>query len=393
MAVATYNLPSNVESEEDKQRRLDVERARRLAALAPTPISPEELALQQASDESTALREGAAMRRSTGPSGTGILGSLGAFLIDKVTGDKREDKFAEQARQGLVQKRKLGNLTATRKSLDKARGILSGQDYETLKQDDQQASVTDERIAKQTEENRIAAMTGGDTETYYKDNGERVQVRSMGRGKGHVDVFTGDPVDVRGMYSTREGYDADRKIRGAKTRMTGIVDSMANDYIDLLISGAGIAGDQSTAENIFSYARSEFPEIERAMGTEAAAIRSHIATQKPMLINYIRQASEMGARGLDSERELDFYLQAATDPQTDVNTNLAALLMLNEAYGLGMEGLAGREGLTTAKEIQDAKKALRKQFLEQDTSRLDRFKAGSPPPPNNFGGFSIKRTN
>jgi hypothetical protein len=282
-------------------------------------------------------------------------------------------------------------MASERTNLDKALALKSERDFDISEREAGQAYDTSEREAEQTEEDRIAELTGGDTETYYKDNGERVQVRSMGRGKGHVDVFTGDPVDVRGMYSTREGYDADRKVRGAKTRMTGIVDSMANDYIDLLMSGAGIAGDQSTAENIFSYARSEFPEIEKAMGTEAAAIRSHIATQKPMLINYIRQASEMGARGLDSERELDFYLQAATDPQMDVNTNLAALLMLNEAYGLGMKGLEGRQGLGTAQEIQDAKKELRNKFLEKNTSRLDRFKAGSPPPPNNFGGFSITK--
>lgn len=78
----------------------------------------------------------------------------------------------------------------------------------------------------------------------------------------------------------------------------------------------------------------------RALGTKEQSIRNRINQIRPLLINDIRQASEMGARGLDSEKELEFYLQAATDPARDVQANLAAIEVLDRAYGLGL-GIAG----------------------------------------------------
>jgi hypothetical protein len=42
----------------------------------------------------------------------------------------------------------------------------------------------------------------------------------------------------------------------------------------------------------------------------------------------------MGARGLDSNKELEFYIQAATDPARDIQANRAALQVLENAYGL-----------------------------------------------------------
>jgi hypothetical protein len=53
------------------------------------------------------------------------------------------------------------------------------------------------------------------------------------------------------------------------------------------------------------------------------------------MLNEIRQASEMGARGLDSEKELEFYLAATTDEKTELHSNLAAAIVLDEAYGDG----------------------------------------------------------
>ena len=63
----------------------------------------------------------------------------------------------------------------------------------------------------------------------------------------------------------------------------------------------------------------------------------------PLLINEIRQASKMGARGLDSVKELEFYLQAATDEKQDLQSNLDAIKILDMAYGLG-GGITGDDG-------------------------------------------------
>jgi len=55
----------------------------------------------------------------------------------------------------------------------------------------------------------------------------------------------------------------------------------------------------------------------------------------PNLINVVRQSSEMGAKGLDSEKELKFYLGAIGDPTRPIEANLKALDVLDKAYGDG----------------------------------------------------------
>lgn len=70
-----------------------------------------------------------------------------------------------------------------------------------------------------------------------------------------------------------------------------------------------------------------------AVGTQEQTIRDNINQMRPLLINDIRQASAMGARGLDSNIELNFYLQAATDPKRSIQSNRAALKVLEDSYG------------------------------------------------------------
>jgi hypothetical protein len=56
---------------------------------------------------------------------------------------------------------------------------------------------------------------------------------------------------------------------------------------------------------------------------------------RPLLLNDIRQAGEMGAKGMDSEKEMEFFLQAATNPGYTIQTNIAAIIALDDAYGSG----------------------------------------------------------
>jgi hypothetical protein len=42
----------------------------------------------------------------------------------------------------------------------------------------------------------------------------------------------------------------------------------------------------------------------------------------------------MSTKAMDSNAELKFYLQAATDPKNDLKSNLNALAVLDETYGL-----------------------------------------------------------
>lgn len=123
----------------------------------------------------------------------------------------------------------------------------------------------------------------------------------------------------------------------AKTRMTGNLAKLANHYINLDSTGAMLNVDKSTSDNILAAMRSSDigQMFGRITGSNEQSIRSSIKKIKPLLIQDIRESTDMGARGLDSEKELEFYLQAATDEKTDIQSNIAAIVVLDEAFGRG----------------------------------------------------------
>lgn len=125
--------------------------------------------------------------------------------------------------------------------------------------------------------------------------------------------------------------------REAQGRVSENLRTLSEYYDALDEMGAAINVERSTADNIVSSISASGPGqvVGRAMGTEAQSIRNRIGSMQPLLIQEIRKATEMGARGLDSNRELSFYLQAATDPTRDIQSNKAAIKVLDTAYGLG----------------------------------------------------------
>jgi hypothetical protein len=123
----------------------------------------------------------------------------------------------------------------------------------------------------------------------------------------------------------------------ARGRMEGNLAKLANHYVTLDSTGAMLNVDNSTLDNIMAASRSSAvgQMFGRITGSNEQSIRSSIKKLKPLIVQDIRRATDMGARGLDSEKELEFYLQAATDEKTDIQSNIAAIVVLDEAYGTG----------------------------------------------------------
>lgn len=123
----------------------------------------------------------------------------------------------------------------------------------------------------------------------------------------------------------------------AQKQVTGTLTNLSDMYGELIRQGAAISPSQTSSQNLKSrFSVSSLGQaLGGAMGTKTQETLDKIATQQPLLINAIRQASAMGAKGMDSEKELAFYLKAATDPSRIVEANLAALATLDAAYGLG----------------------------------------------------------
>lgn len=129
--------------------------------------------------------------------------------------------------------------------------------------------------------------------------------------------------------------------RKARTALTGELVNMAKHYKELADMGGMVDSGQGSLANLSaSMASSGMGQwLGGKFGTQAQELRDKIMMAQPSLMNYIRQASEMGAKGLDSEKELEFYLRAATDPTRSMGANMAALSTLDKAYGLGGEDI------------------------------------------------------
>jgi hypothetical protein len=120
---------------------------------------------------------------------------------------------------------------------------------------------------------------------------------------------------------------ADTKKQEATGQLDDIVASLNAQY-DALEKGGGIVStDKGTLSNLAASAEASAlgQYVGKALGTQNQSARNQIGMTRPQLLMAIKNASGMTARQLDSNADLKLWLQAATDPQLDVQANRAAL--------------------------------------------------------------------
>lgn len=119
--------------------------------------------------------------------------------------------------------------------------------------------------------------------------------------------------------------------------MGGITGQMSGIYDQLEKAKAVVSTQNTVGENLSAAIRQSPPGqyIGKKVGTEEQSLRNQLAMFRPALINAIRQATGMSAKAMDSNAELQFYLQMATNPDVDVQANRAALQYLVNTYGIG----------------------------------------------------------
>lgn len=135
------------------------------------------------------------------------------------------------------------------------------------------------------------------------------------------------------------GADAeDEEVTQGAERLDTTIREAATLYT-LLDQMNGVSNpDASAWSNLRSSALRAAPGADTvlaALGDEAGQLSNRIGALQADLVNGIRQATGMSARAMDSDRELQFYLQTATQPQRDVISNYGALYALDRKYGLG----------------------------------------------------------
>lgn len=130
---------------------------------------------------------------------------------------------------------------------------------------------------------------------------------------------------------------AAEKTAAGKETLSSSLSDLARSYLTLSERGGIVQPGRGSAVNIKARLESSLPGqiVGGATGSENQSIRERINNMRPLLINSIREASGLSAKAIDSNAELKFYLQAATDPTKDIYSNLAAIDTLDKIYGLG----------------------------------------------------------
>jgi len=128
----------------------------------------------------------------------------------------------------------------------------------------------------------------------------------------------------------------EEKVEG-KRLVSETLSKLREDYEAYEKIGADIDPSRNFASNIVNRVASSSigQAAGGAIGSQEQTIRDQINAKRAMLMAALKQATGMGATQLNSDRELQFYLNMATDPSRGRAANKEALDHLEKTYGLG----------------------------------------------------------
>lgn len=178
------------------------------------------------------------------------------------------------------------------------------------------------------------AATAAELAGYPDGTAAQVDTRS---GK-LVNIKTPPASGARGSQPTaKQAADQQKQDEGRKGVGT-ILKSLADSYVGLRnIPGAITQTQAGPGRNIeaFFNTTSLGQTLGRMTGDKAQAIRDDINNLRPLIMSQLKSATGMSAQQLNSNVELQFFMQTATDPARDLITNLAAVHALDSLYGTG----------------------------------------------------------
>ena len=146
------------------------------------------------------------------------------------------------------------------------------------------------------------------------------------------------------------------------------------------MKGGGVGEGQTGGQNLVNFARNSFSSVEKAFGGEVATIRSKIDAIKPILISEFRRAAELGVKGMDTQREIDFYMSALGDQNSTLESNLAAMSRFQDVYGADiLPEDSPMYKLLQSPQIEAEKTRLRQQFMDKRDARYEKFDRISQP--------------
>jgi hypothetical protein len=123
----------------------------------------------------------------------------------------------------------------------------------------------------------------------------------------------------------------------AKSQLDTTLRQMKRNYDTLLQEGAIVSTEASTVENIGARASTSGAgrAVGAAVGSKAEQQRQTIEQTRPLLLNLIKNATGMSAQQMNSNAEMQLYLNAATNPALGYEANLEAMANIDRLFGTG----------------------------------------------------------
>lgn len=122
-----------------------------------------------------------------------------------------------------------------------------------------------------------------------------------------------------------------------KARIGSTLAGLAQTYLKL----DEMAAVPSAERGLFSNARNFAAGtgvgqlVGRATGSEAQRLRERVAISQPAIISQLKQLTGMSAQQMNSNVELQFFMNMATNPTADIEASLFAIDQLDKLYGPG----------------------------------------------------------
>jgi len=209
----------------------------------------------------------------------------------------------------------------------------------------------DSAMRKETQLSDSGVRAGGSTgvlvDRYMKDNPSasfsdalyvvQTGFRSGTRSEG------GEVSPIKGVVESKGAmeYEISRQkeigkntpsITRGQARIGTILDTLESNYNKLDKMEAIVSTERSAGSNILASSGSSGlgQAIGKMSGSQTQSIRNQINAQRPVLLSAIKEATGMSAKQLDSNAELKFYLQMATDPKLDIQANKEGLKFIKE---------------------------------------------------------------
>jgi len=180
-------------------------------------------------------------------------------------------------------------------------------------------------------------MRGQDIQATTTRRGQDLQASAIGHVIKNPDGSS-SLVSNQGKVVSTLTPAAGPKANDGRKMLGDTLDEIYGYYNTLKSQGAAASSQSGTLlGNIGAGLRGSLPgeAVEGLMGTKAQTARDSIRMARPMIIASLKDALHLSAQQLNSNKELQLWLSAATDPTKSYEANIAALNNLARVANTG----------------------------------------------------------